>query len=145
MTPSLRWAAMRPILMFHNCEGQSHRTVSTYHIFWREGRAEPDLNRGPSAYQPKATGSLVQWPRWNFYSAYPAAQSAEQWQTWLKKHVGYIHIQITISLTHNIHMNLPLPTVISQKETPQKLKGKRPKPSVSQMRSCMHTVHELNK
>ena len=24
MTPALRWAAMRAILMFHNCEGQSH-------------------------------------------------------------------------------------------------------------------------
>ena len=29
MTPALRWAAMRAILMFHNCEGQSHKTVST--------------------------------------------------------------------------------------------------------------------
>ena len=29
MTPALRWAAMRPTLMFHNCEGQSHKTVST--------------------------------------------------------------------------------------------------------------------
>ena len=28
MTSALRWAAMRDILMFHNCEGQSHRTVS---------------------------------------------------------------------------------------------------------------------
>ena len=25
MTPALRWAAMRAILMFHNCEGQSHK------------------------------------------------------------------------------------------------------------------------
>ena len=25
------WAAMRAILMFHNCEGQSQRTVSTDH------------------------------------------------------------------------------------------------------------------
>ena len=24
MTPALRWAAMRAILMFHNCEGQNH-------------------------------------------------------------------------------------------------------------------------
>ena len=29
MTSALRWAAMRAILMFHNCEGQSHKTVST--------------------------------------------------------------------------------------------------------------------
>ena len=32
MIPALRWAAMR-ILMFHNCEGQSHKTVSTDHNF----------------------------------------------------------------------------------------------------------------
>ena len=29
MAPALRWAAVRAILMFHNCEGQSHKTVST--------------------------------------------------------------------------------------------------------------------
>ena len=45
---ALRWAAMRAILMFHNCEGQSHKTVSTDN-FWRERRAEADSNRGPSA------------------------------------------------------------------------------------------------
>ena len=34
MTPALRWAEMRAILMFHNnCEGQSHKTVSTDHNF----------------------------------------------------------------------------------------------------------------
>ena len=33
MTYALRWAAMRAILMFHNCEGQSHKTVSTDHTF----------------------------------------------------------------------------------------------------------------
>ena len=54
---------MRAILMFHNCEGQSHKTVSTDHNFWRERRADADSNRGPSAYQPNAlplgqTGSL---------------------------------------------------------------------------------------
>ena len=54
MTPALRWAAMRAILMFHNCEGQSHKTVSTDHNFWRERRAGADSNRGPSAYQPNA-------------------------------------------------------------------------------------------
>ena len=26
MTSALRWAAMRAILMFHNCEGQNHKT-----------------------------------------------------------------------------------------------------------------------
>ena len=54
MTPALRWPAMRAILIFHNCEGQSHKTVSTDHNFWRERRAEADSNRGPSAYQPNA-------------------------------------------------------------------------------------------
>ena len=33
MTYALRWAAMTAILMFHNCEGQSHRTASTNHSF----------------------------------------------------------------------------------------------------------------
>ena len=33
MTSALRWAAMRAILVFHNCEGQSHKTVSTDHNF----------------------------------------------------------------------------------------------------------------
>ena len=33
MTSALRWAAMRAILMFHNSEGQSHKTVSTDHNF----------------------------------------------------------------------------------------------------------------
>ena len=54
MTSALRWAAMRAILMFHNCEGQSHKTVSTDHNFWSERRAEADSNRGPSAYEPNA-------------------------------------------------------------------------------------------
>ena len=31
MIYALKWAAMRAILMFHNCEGQSHKTVSTDH------------------------------------------------------------------------------------------------------------------
>ena len=54
MTSALRWAAMRAILMSHNCEGQSHKTVSTDHNFWRERRTEADSNWGPSAYQPNA-------------------------------------------------------------------------------------------
>ena len=52
MTSALRWAVMRAILMFHNCEGQSHKTVSTDLNLGRERRAEADSNRGPSAYQP---------------------------------------------------------------------------------------------
>ena len=64
MTPALRWAAMRAILMFHNCEGQSHKTVSTDHNFSRERGAEADSNPGPFVYQPNAlplgqTGSQV--------------------------------------------------------------------------------------
>ena len=35
MTSALGWATMRAILMFHNCEGQSHKTVFTDHNFWR--------------------------------------------------------------------------------------------------------------
>ena len=54
MTYALRWEAMRAVLVFHNCEGQSHRTVSTDHNFRRERRAEADSNRGPSAYKPNA-------------------------------------------------------------------------------------------
>ena len=29
----IRWAMMRAILMFHTCEGQSHKAVSTDHNF----------------------------------------------------------------------------------------------------------------
>ena len=36
MIPALRWAAMRAILMFHNCEGQSHKTESTNHNLFEE-------------------------------------------------------------------------------------------------------------
>ena len=64
MTSALRWAAMRVILMFHNCERQSHKTVSTDHNFRSERRAGADSNRGSSAYQPNPlplgqTGSLT--------------------------------------------------------------------------------------
>ena len=56
MTSALRWAAMRAILMFHNSEGQSHKTVYLHidHNLWSERRAEADSNRGLSAYQPHA-------------------------------------------------------------------------------------------
>ena len=43
---------MRAVLVFDNCEGQSHKTVSTDHNFWSEKRAKADSNQGPSAYQP---------------------------------------------------------------------------------------------
>ena len=66
MTSALRWATMRAILMFHDCDGQSHKTVSTDPNFWREKRTEADSNRSPSAYQPNAlplgqTGSQQHW------------------------------------------------------------------------------------
>ena len=51
---ALSWAAMRAILMFHNCEGQSQKTVSTDHNFWSERRAEAGSRRDPSVYQPNA-------------------------------------------------------------------------------------------
>ena len=48
---------MRAILMFDNCQGQSHKTVS------RERRAEADSNRGPSAYQTSvARPNRLTWP-----------------------------------------------------------------------------------
>ena len=55
ITSALTWTVMRTISMFHNCEGQSHKTGSTDHnLFWRERRAKAVLNRGPFAYQPNA-------------------------------------------------------------------------------------------
>ena len=33
MTPALRWAATRVIYCVVNCDGQSHKTVSTDHNF----------------------------------------------------------------------------------------------------------------
>ena len=49
MTSAFSWADLGAIFTFHNCEGQSHKTASTDHNFWRERRAEADSNRGPSA------------------------------------------------------------------------------------------------
>ena len=40
MTPALRWAAMRAVLKFDNCEGHNYKAVSTDHNFWREKRAQ---------------------------------------------------------------------------------------------------------
>ena len=46
MTPALRWAAMRAILMFQsNCAGQSHKTVSTNHNLVFEEKGQPKRNR----------------------------------------------------------------------------------------------------
>ena len=38
---------------FNGCEGQSHKTVSTYHNLSREMTAEAESSRGPSSYKPK--------------------------------------------------------------------------------------------
>ena len=40
MTSALRWEAMRAILMFHDYEGQNHKTVSTDHNLFEE-KGEP--------------------------------------------------------------------------------------------------------
>ena len=40
MIPALRWAAMRAILMFHNCEEQSRKTVSMQTTTFNE-KGEP--------------------------------------------------------------------------------------------------------
>ena len=57
MIPALRWAAMSAMLMFHNCDGQSHKTVSTNHNLFEEKR-EPKRYRtevlpltGPTPYR----------------------------------------------------------------------------------------------
>ena len=39
---ALRWAAVWVISMFHYLLGQSHKTVSINHNFWRERRTEAD-------------------------------------------------------------------------------------------------------
>ena len=41
MTPALRWAAIRAILMFYNCEGQSHKTVQCPQTTTFEEKGEP--------------------------------------------------------------------------------------------------------
>ena len=53
MTPLLRCAAMRAILIFINCEGQGHKTVSTNRNLFEEPerRAEAESSRDPSAYK----------------------------------------------------------------------------------------------
>ena len=49
---------MRAILMFHNCEGQSHKVVSTDYNFRRERRAEADSAEVPPNALPLGqTGS----------------------------------------------------------------------------------------
>ena len=96
MTSALRCAAMRAILIFHNCEGQSHKTVSTDHNFWRERRAEADLNQDPSAYQPNPL---------------PLGQTSSP--TSIKQECKFIHCPHCV-LPHCIH-SLPHPLTSGQK------------------------------
>ena len=68
MTSALRWAAMRAILMFHNCEGQSHKTVHKSQLLKRKEsrsgiKSARSFRRRPLQYQPTVsplgqTGSL---------------------------------------------------------------------------------------
>ena len=50
MTPASRWAVMRAILMFHNCEGQSQDSVHRPQLLKRK----ESWSRGPFPYQPNA-------------------------------------------------------------------------------------------
>ena len=55
MTPALRWAATRAVLMFRLLwRTKSQDSVHKPQPFWRERRAEAESSRGPSAYQPNA-------------------------------------------------------------------------------------------
>ena len=47
MTPALRWAGMRAILMFHHCEGQSHKTVSTNHNLLKRKESRSGIEPRP--------------------------------------------------------------------------------------------------
>ena len=64
MTPALRWATMRAVLMFYELRARkSQDSVHETQPFWRERRAEAESSRGPSAYQLNAlplgqTGSI---------------------------------------------------------------------------------------
>ena len=52
MTSALRWAAMRAVLMFHNCEGQSHKTTACEEKGEpKRIRTEVPLLTGPTHYR----------------------------------------------------------------------------------------------
>ena len=58
MTPALRWVQQRqPFQCFINCEGQSHKTVSTDRNFRRERRAEAESSPGLHTQKKKAESS----------------------------------------------------------------------------------------
>ena len=55
MTLALKWAVMRAILIFHNnCDGQSHKTVSTNHNIFEE-KGEPKHNRAEALLHTSLT------------------------------------------------------------------------------------------
>ena len=55
LDPTLRWATMRDILLFHWLWGtKSQDSIHKLQPFWRERRTEAESSRGPSAYQPNA-------------------------------------------------------------------------------------------
>ena len=105
MTSALRWAAMGAILMFHNCEGQSRKTVSTDHNLWSERKVKADSNRSPSAYQPTAlplgqTGSCMTNNNNGFFlKPNYAGQSAEEYKH--NRTNMYIQMKAVISLIYN--------------------------------------------
>ena len=63
MTSALRWAAMRAILMFHNCEGQSYKTVFTDHNILKQIGTEVLLLTNQIPYRCGQTGSHLSTQR----------------------------------------------------------------------------------
>ena len=55
ITSALRWAAMRAILMFHHCEGQSRKTVSADFTFTEIIKLIKV--RGPTGRRPRLSHS----------------------------------------------------------------------------------------
>ena len=72
---------MRAILMFDNCNGQSHKTVSTDYNFWRERRAEADSNQCPSAYQPNALPLGQTGSQDNAYKPQLTSKKSRSWES----------------------------------------------------------------
>ena len=69
---------MRAILMFHNYEGQSRKTVSTDHNLWSERRAEADARpvmlTSPATALPQGQTGILVWDSASFIpSTYKSA------------------------------------------------------------------------
>ena len=61
----------------------SHKTVSTNHNSWREGTAEAESNRGPSAYQPNAlplgqTGSQLRFTEFIYLQGHLSSATSRE-------------------------------------------------------------------